>query len=60
MILKKESFDALSSYDTDEEGAVLKFINVKEMHICPCDDSEVSWLFGSGLKLTPSNSLFSV
>ena len=29
-----------------------------EMHICPCDDYEVSWLFGSGLKLTPSNSLF--
>ena len=44
-------------YDSDEEGAVLKFVNVKDMHICPCDDYEVSWLFGSGLKMSPSYSL---
>lgn len=45
-------------YDTDEEGAVLKFINVKDMHICPCDDYEISWLSGSALKMTSSYSLF--
>ena len=45
-------------YDTDEEEAVLKFVNVKDMHICSCGDYEVSWLFGSGLKMSPSYSLF--
>ena len=45
-------------YDTDEEGAVLKFVNVKDMHICPCDDYEISWLSGSLIKMTPSYSLF--
>ena len=45
-------------YDTDEEGVVLKFINVKDMHICPCDDYEISWLSGSALKMTSSYSLF--
>lgn len=45
-------------YDTDEEGTVLKFVNVKDMHICSCGDYEVSWLFGSGLKISPLYSLF--
>ena len=26
--------------NTDERRAVLKFVNVKDMHICPCDDYE--------------------
>ena len=45
-------------YDTGQEGILLKFINVKDMHICPCDDYEISWLYGASLKMAPSYSLF--
>ena len=38
-------------YDTDDEGVVLKFINVTRINICPKDDDDL-WLVGATIQLT--------
>lgn len=44
-------------YDTGLEGALLKFIHVEGMHICPCTEYESDWLSGATVKMTSSYSL---